>query len=118
MGLYEYIREQEHRKDVVGELGSWMSRNYNQRPDHSSLAFQLASKEFSACGSWTKQAAIQRLNENKKLQKIIKIEPRISDIISEVLRLKNCQSYDRDEEYGHFKSKAIKLVGFDQKRMK
>ncbi len=112
MGLYEYIREQAHRNDLIGELGSWMSKNYNQRPDHNSLAFQLASKEFSACGSWTKQDAVQRLNENQKLQKIIKIEPRVSQIISEVLKLKNCQGYNRDEEYNKFKSRAKKLVGF------
>jgi len=112
MGLYQYIREQEHRNDLVGELGSWMSKNYNQRPDHSSLAFQLASEEFSACGSWTKQDAVQRLNENEKLQKIIKIEPRVSEIISEVLKLKNRQGYNRDEEYSNFKSRANKLVGY------
>ncbi len=111
MGLYQYIREQQHRNDLVGELGTWMSKNYNQRPDHNSLAFQLASEEFSACGNWTKQDALQRLNENKKLQKIIKIEPRVSEIISDVLKLKNCQGYNRDEGYRHFKSRAKQLVG-------
>src|SRR6266511_3643618 len=116
MGLYQYIREKEHRNDLVGELGSLMSKNYGERPDHSSLAFELASQEFTACGNWTKQDAVKRLNENKKLQKVVKIEPRVSEIISEVLKLKNCQGYNRDEAYSHFKSRAKKLVGYDAEK--
>ncbi|HLO13935.1 MAG TPA: hypothetical protein VK206_03835 [Anaerolineales bacterium] len=116
MGLYQYIREQEHRNDLVGELGSWMSKNYGKRPDHSSLAFELASQEFFACGNWTKEEAVKRLNENKKLLKIIKIEPRVSEIISEVLKLKNCQGYNRDEEYSYFKSKVKELVGYEAEK--
>jgi len=111
MGIYQYIREQEHRNDIVGELGRLMSENYGKRPDHNSLAFEVAAREYSSCGNWTKQDAIQRLNSNKKLLKIIKIEPRISDIISDVLKLNNCQGYNRDEEYRHFKTRLIKLVG-------
>ncbi len=49
MGLNQYIREQEHRNDLVGELGNWMSKNYGKRPDHNSLAFELASQEYSDC---------------------------------------------------------------------
>jgi hypothetical protein len=113
MGLYQYIREQEHRNDLVGKLGRWMSKNYGKRPDHNSLAFELASREFSACRNWTKQDSVQRLNGNKKLQKIIKIEPRISEIISDILKLKNYRGYNRDEEYRHFKSRAKKLVGYE-----
>ncbi len=112
MGLYQYIREQEHRNDLVGELGRWMSKNYRKRPDHNSLAFELASKEYSACGNWTKQDAIHRLNSNKKFLKIIKIEPRISGIISDVIKLNNCQGYNRDEEYRRLKSEVIKFVGY------
>ncbi len=112
MSLYQYIREQEHRNDLVGELGRWMSKNYGKRPDHNSLAFELASQEYSACGNWTKQDAIQRLNGNKKILKIIMIEPRISDIISNVLKLNNCQGYNRDEEYRRFKSRLSELVGY------
>lgn len=111
MGIYQYIREQKHRNDLVGELGRWMFNNYGKRPDHNSLAFELASLEFSACGNWTKQGAVNRLNENNKLKKIIKIEPRISEIITDILKLKNCQDYNRDEEYRHFKSRLIKYVG-------
>jgi hypothetical protein len=111
MGLYQYIREQKHRNDLVGELGRWMSKNYGKRPDHNSSAFELASQEYSACGNWTKQDAIQRLNNNNSLLKIIKIEPRISDIVSDILKLNNCQGYNRDEEYRYFKTRLIKLVG-------
>jgi len=111
MGLYQYIREQDHRNDLVGELGRWMSKNYRKRPDHNSLAFELASQEYSACRNWTKQDAMHRLNSNKKLLKIIKIEPRISGIIYDVLKLNNCQGYNRDEEYRQFKSRVIKFVG-------
>ena len=104
MGLYQYIREQEHRNDLVGELGRWMSKHYGERPDHSSLAFELASKEFAACGSWTRQEAIERLNENKKFQQILKIEPRISEIVSEIIKLRATQDYNRDREYSRFKA--------------
>ncbi len=111
MGLYQYIREQEHRKDLVGELGRWMSKNYRKRPDPTSLAFELASQEYSACGNWTKQDALQRLNSNKEILKIIKIEPRISALITEAIKLDNCHGYNRDETYRQFKSKLIKFVG-------
>jgi hypothetical protein len=116
MGLYQYIREQKHRNDLVGELGNSMSKNYNQRPDHSSLAFQLASKEFSANGHLTKKDAIQRLNENENLQKIIKIEPRVGEIISEAIKLESYQGYNRDEEYSRLKSRIIKLVGYGSEK--
>jgi hypothetical protein len=46
MGLYQYIREQEYRKDLVGELGRWLSTHYGERPDHNSQAFLLASQEL------------------------------------------------------------------------
>jgi hypothetical protein len=116
MGLYQYIREQGHRNDIVGELGSWMSKNYGKRPDHNSLAFELASQEFAACSNWTKEEAVKHLNDNKKLQKIIKIEPRVSEIISEVLKSKNCQGYNRDEAYSYFKSKVKELVGYEAEK--
>jgi len=116
MGLYQYIREQEHRNDLVGELGSWMSKHYGERPDHNSLAFELASKEFTACGNWTRQEAVELLNENKKFQRILKIEPRISGIISEVLKIRSTQGYSRDMEYSLFKAKISKLVGYDAEK--
>ncbi|MFN5856111.1 MAG: hypothetical protein ACK456_09485 [Pseudanabaenaceae cyanobacterium] len=111
MGLYQFIREQEHRNDLIGELGRWMSRNYGQRPDHNSLAFEIAAQEFISCGNWTKQEALKRLNYNKKLQNIIKVEPRVSEIISDLLKIKNCQGYNRYKEYSRFKSKIKNLVG-------
>ena len=116
MGLYQYIREQEHRNDLVGELGSWMSKHYSERPDHSSLAFELASKEFAACGNWTRQEAVEQLNENKKFQRILKIEPRISVIISEALKIRANQGYSRDMEYNRFKAKISKLVGYETEK--
>jgi len=116
MGLYQYIREQEHRNDLVGELGSWMSKNYSQRPDHNTLAFKLASKEFVACGNWTRQDAVERLNKNKKLQRIIKIESRISEIISEVIKTRAIRGYTRDIEYNRFKTKISKLVGYQAEK--
>ena len=67
MGLYQYIREQEYRNDLVGELGRWMSKNYGERPDRNSLAFELAAKEFAACGNWTRQEVLNQINENPKL---------------------------------------------------
>jgi hypothetical protein len=116
MGLYQYIREQEHRNDLVGELGSWMSKHYGERPDHSSLAFELASKEFAACGNWTRQQAVEQLNENKKFQRILKIEPRISVIISEAIKIRANQGYSRDMEYNRFKAKISKLVGYETEK--
>ena len=116
MGLYQYIREQEHRNDLVGELGSWMSKHYGERPDYNSLAFELASKEFAACGNWTRQEAVERLNENKKFQRMLKIEPQISGIISEVLEIRANQGYSRDMEYNRFKAKISKLVGYETEK--
>ena len=115
MGLYQYIREQEHRNDLIGELGRWMTKHYNERPDHDSLAFQLASKEFAAC-SWTRQEAIKRLNENKKFQAIVKIEPRISAVISEILKIRSNKFYNWGEEYYRFKTKISGLVGWKAER--
>ena len=117
MGLYQYIREQEHRNDLVGELGSWMSKHYGERPDHNSLAFELASKEFAACGNWTRQEAVEQLNENKKFQRILKIEPRISGIISEALEIRANQGYRRDVEYSRFKAKSASSLDMKQKKM-
>ena len=111
MGLYQYIREQEYRNDLVGELGRWMSRNYGKQPDHNSLAFQLASKEFEACGNWTRKGAVEQLNENKKFQHIVKIEPRISEVISKIIKTRATQGYNRDSEYYRFKEEISKLVG-------
>jgi hypothetical protein len=116
MGLYQYIREQEHRNDLVGELGSWMSKHYGERPDHNSLAFELASKEFAACGNWTRQEAVERLNENKKFQRILKIDPQISGIISEVLKIRANRGYRRDIEYSRLKAKTSKLVGYESEK--
>jgi len=116
MGLYQYIREQEHRNDLVGELGRWMSSHYGERPDHSSLAFELASKEFTACGNWTRQEAIERLNENKKFQQILKIEPRIGEIISEVIEIRTTKGYSRDRKYSRFKGRISDLVGFEAEK--
>jgi len=116
MRLYQYIREQEYRNDLVGELGRWMSKHYGERPDHSSLAFELASKEFAACGNWTRQEAIERLNANKKFQRILKFEPQISEIISEILKIRATQGYSRDVEYSHFKTRISNLVGFEAEK--
>jgi hypothetical protein len=116
MGLYQYIREQEHRNDLVGKLGGLMSKHYGERPDHNSLAFELASKEFAACGNWTRQEAVERLNENKKFQRILKIEPQISGIISEALKIRANQGYSRDMEYSRFKAKISKLVGYETEK--
>ena len=116
MGLYQYIREQEHRNDLVGELGSWMSKHYGERPDSNSHAFELASKEFAACGNWTRQEAVERLNENKKFQRILKIEPQISVIISEALKIRVNQGYSREMEYSRFKAKISKLVGYETEK--
>lgn len=90
-----------------------MSKHYNQRPDHTSVAFELASKEFSNCGGWTRQDAIQRLNENKRFQAVVKIEPRLSGIISEALKVNSRRGYDRDKEYDRLKGKTIQLVGYE-----
>jgi hypothetical protein len=117
MRLYQYIREQEHRNDLVGELGSWMSKHYGERPDHNSLAFELASKEFATCGNWTRQEAVERLNENKKFQHILKIDPQISGIISEVLKIRANQGYSRDMEYSRFKAKSANSLDMKRKKM-
>jgi hypothetical protein len=69
MGLYQYIREQEHRDDLIGELGRWMCKNYNKRPDHGSLAFELASKDFDSCGNWTRHDSVNWLIPIKNFNK-------------------------------------------------
>jgi hypothetical protein len=112
MGLYQYIREQEHRNDLVGELGRWMSKHYGERPDHNSLAFELASQEFDACRNWTRQDALGRLNENKRLQHILKIEPRINGIISELLKMRATRGYRKEMEYSRLKAEVSKMVGY------
>ena len=91
-------------------------KHYGERPDHSSLAFELASKEFAACGNWTRQEAVEQLNENKKFQRILKIEPQISEIISEALKVRANQGYRRDVEYSRFKAKISKLVGYETEK--
>ena len=110
-GLYQYIREQAHRNDMVGELGRWMVNHRNERPDHYSDAFQLAAREYEGCGNWTKQAALERINENRKLAEILKIEPRLSGIISEAIQTKATQGYSFAQAYSNLKLKAYHLVG-------
>jgi hypothetical protein len=116
MGLYQYIREQQHRHDLIGELGQWMSKHYGERPDQTNLAFKLAYQEFAACENWTKQDALERLNKNEKFRRIVKFEPRLSQIISEVLKISPNHSYNRDQEYSFFKVKINKLVGYESEK--
>jgi hypothetical protein len=116
MGLYQYIREQEHRNDLVGELGRWMCQNYGQRPSRDSLAFQIASQEFAACGEWTRQDEVHRINTDKALQRLIKIEPRITGIITDILKVRSHQGYDRDIEYNRYKAIVSNLVGYSAEK--
>ena len=116
MGLYQYIREQSDRQDLVGELSRWMTENPGLRPDHESVAFHLASKEFDASGEWTKRDAISRLKENEGMQRLLRIEPRLSPIISDLIRLKATKGYSRPEEYSRIKSEVSRLVGDEAQR--
>jgi len=111
-GLYQYIREQEHRKDPVGALGRWMSKNYNRRPDSTTLAFQLASAEFEASANWTRKAALDRLNQNKDLMHIIKVEKDLSGVIKDALNVRACTGYNKEKEYCRLKSAAGVVVGY------
>lgn len=111
-GLYQYVREQAHRNDLVGELGRWMVENMGKRPDHESRAFQLAAKEYEGCGNWTKQAQLEWVNQNKELSEILKIEPRLSSVISEAIQTKASQGYSFAMKYSELKLKILNLVGY------
>ena len=111
-GLYQYIREQAHRNDLVGSLGKTMLANPGVRPDHSSLAFRFAAREFEENGGWTKMGAIERLNNNVDFQKILKIEPRLSPIISELINEKVQTGYHHGRKYLEYKKKIEVLVGW------
>jgi hypothetical protein len=113
MGLYQYIREQNHRSDLVGELGRWMTDNYGKRPDHSSLAFRIAAEEFESCGNWTRQEAITRTNQNKELQQILEIVPRLRRIIERVQQLRIAPGYNQSQAYSDFKAEASEFVGWE-----
>jgi len=78
MGLYQYIREQEYRNDVVGDLGRWLKSHSRERPDRDSLALKLASEEYVSCGEWTSQHAVKSLQANTEFQRIAIIEPRMT----------------------------------------
>jgi hypothetical protein len=112
MGLYQYIREQAHRNDPVGELGRWLMAHPGSRPDGHGEAFELASAEAAACGTWTRQAALESLDENTALERIIAIEPRVGEIISDVLKLRSHKGYHRIRTYKKFKDRVTELVGF------
>jgi hypothetical protein len=112
MGLYQYIREQEYRNDVVGDLGRWLKSHSRERPDCDSLAFKLASEEYVSCGEWTSQHAVKSLQANTEFQRIAIIEPRMTDVVSEVTRIKPRKGYNRHAEYLRFKTQISSLVGW------
>jgi hypothetical protein len=116
MGLYQYIREQAHRNDIVGVLGRWLKSHPRRRPDHDSPAFGLASDEFAACGEWTRQDAVKRLNKNKNFQRIAKIEPKIIGIVSEIIKLEPHKGYSWQGAYHQFKTRISKLVGWNAEK--
>ncbi len=111
MGIYEYIREQSHREDVVGDLGRWMTDNPGATPDHDGAAFRLAAQEFDECGQWTKKEAVDRLNENEGMQRLLRIEPRLSPIVSQLIQIRAAKGYNRLQEYGRAKALVYYLVG-------
>ena len=55
MSVYQYIREQKDRSDIVGAIAREMIANPTIHQDHSADAFRLAAAEFDACGRWTQK---------------------------------------------------------------
>jgi hypothetical protein len=88
-----------------------MTENPGVRPDHHGTAFRLAAQEFDECGEWTKKDAVDRLNENDGMQSLLRIEPRLSPIISHLIQIKASKGYNQSQEYSRVKSLVYHLVG-------
>ena len=65
-----------------------MLANSGIQPNHYSLAFQVASNEYSACGNWTRASAVESLKENQEYQRIVEIEPRLAEVITEIINVR------------------------------
>jgi hypothetical protein len=60
---------------------------------------------------WTKQAAIQRMENNKLLQEILQTEPRLLPIIETAKNQKRQRGYNRVRTYIELRNQAMSYVG-------
>jgi hypothetical protein len=111
--LHQYIREQSHRKDIVGEFGLKVLCNPSLKPDDTDFAFRLAVMEFEICGKRTRREATELMERNEKFQWLLHGEPRLRDVIKEVLSVKIRRGYKFAQEFERFKSKISHLVGIN-----
>jgi len=107
MGLYQYIREQVTRDDPVGQLARWMKENANQEPDHQSPEFMLAAREFQNCESWTKRDALARLKSKKRVQGVLRTNPKVAKAFSNLIAFVRPRGYDRHQHYEHVKRQLL-----------
>lgn len=72
--------------------------------------------EYALSKKWTKEQAIKRVREDKLLQEIIAIEPRVLDIISQAEAQVNRPGYHRIKTYNGLKGLIKSLVGFNAEK--
>lgn len=103
MGVYQYICEQKERNDLNGDLARQLAADPSAPLDYSSRAFQLAADEFEHCGQWTQKDAIERMNANQDVWRIINAEPRVRAILVDAIHSRTRAEYDRNRTYDALK---------------
>jgi hypothetical protein len=114
--LLQYIVEQEHRQDIVGDLGRWVIDHAGEAPDISSLAFQLAREEFDSVNHRTRKGAVEYMERHREFQRILQIEPRLQELVRRAMNTKVQRGYSFAVAYFQFKQEASRLVGYDAER--
>jgi hypothetical protein len=61
--------------------------------------------------TWSKKAAIERMNSNQELQNIMQLEPGLKSVIEEAQAQRNVKGYNRIRQYTELKGKIAFFVG-------
>ncbi len=109
MGLHQYIREQAHRDDVVGELARKILDDPNSMPSPKHPGFRFAVQEYQAY-PWTREEALRKIQANQQAMSIVVVAPRFNDLITEILAVQNGPDYVFFYTYDHFKTRIFDLA--------
>lgn len=66
--------------------------------------------------TWTKEAAVAKMQANTVLAEVIRIEPRIQAVINQALSVTPYRGYSRVKTYYRLKRQAYYLVGFEAEK--
>lgn len=128
--FYQYLVEQDHRNDLVGDLakdvkadGDRIHGNSSPEKWRSHLGAMMASggaretlnlviAEYEAVGGWTKKDAMARFRANKLTQKIVRQERNVAQIIEKAKVQRIEPGYHRIRTYIDLRNEVELYVGW------